>query len=168
MKSLSRVQLFATPWTIAYQAPPSMGFSRQEYWSGVPLPSPLVPWPGIKPGPSTLEAWGISQWTTREVLSLFFEFVFSFNVQLFVLFFFLPQALRKFFECIFINCVFWSIHLTMRCLFWVFIWAVRFFISISFFLFSDCSLHERLLLLLTIKYIFLTFKHLYWSINDIW
>ena len=39
VKSLSRVQLFATPWTAAYQAPPSMGFSRQEYWSGVPLPS---------------------------------------------------------------------------------------------------------------------------------
>ena len=39
-KSLSRVQLFATPWTAAYQSPPSMGFSRQEYWSGVPLPSP--------------------------------------------------------------------------------------------------------------------------------
>ena len=39
-KSLSRVQLFMTPWTVAYQAPPSMGFSRQEYWSGVPLPSP--------------------------------------------------------------------------------------------------------------------------------
>ena len=39
-KSLSRVRLFATPWTTAYQAPPSMGFSRQEYWSGVPLPSP--------------------------------------------------------------------------------------------------------------------------------
>ena len=39
-KSLSRVQLSATPWTAAYQAPPSMGFSRQEYWSGVPLPSP--------------------------------------------------------------------------------------------------------------------------------
>ena len=36
----SRVQLLATPWTTAYQAPPSMGFSRQEYWSGVPLPSP--------------------------------------------------------------------------------------------------------------------------------
>ena len=43
MKSLSHVQLFATPWTVAYQAPPSMGFSRQEYWSGVPLPSPIVP-----------------------------------------------------------------------------------------------------------------------------
>ena len=40
MKSLSHVRLFATPWTTAYQAPPSMGFSRQEYWSGVPLPSP--------------------------------------------------------------------------------------------------------------------------------
>ena len=40
VKSLSRVRLPATPWTAAYQAPPSMGFSRQEYWSGVPLPSP--------------------------------------------------------------------------------------------------------------------------------
>ena len=40
-KSLSRVRLFATPWTAAYQAPPSMGFSRQEYWSGVPSPSPI-------------------------------------------------------------------------------------------------------------------------------
>ena len=40
VKSLSRIQLLATPWTAAYQAPPSMGFSRQEYWSGVPLPSP--------------------------------------------------------------------------------------------------------------------------------
>ena len=38
MKSLSRVRLCATPWTAAYQAPPSMGFSRQEYWSGLPLP----------------------------------------------------------------------------------------------------------------------------------
>ena len=40
VKSLSRVRLFATPWTAAHQASPSMGFSRQEYWSGVPLPSP--------------------------------------------------------------------------------------------------------------------------------
>ena len=40
VKSLSRVRLLATPWTAAYQAPPSMGFSRQDYWSGVPLPSP--------------------------------------------------------------------------------------------------------------------------------
>ena len=42
VKSLSRVQLLATPWTAAYQAPPSLGFSRQEYWSGLPLPSPVV------------------------------------------------------------------------------------------------------------------------------
>ena len=50
MKSLSRVQLFATPWTVAYQDPQSMGFSRQEYWSGLPLPSPGdLPNPGIEP-----------------------------------------------------------------------------------------------------------------------
>ena len=42
VKSLSHVRLLATPWTAAYQAPPSMGFSRQEYWNGVPLPSPVV------------------------------------------------------------------------------------------------------------------------------
>ena len=42
VKSLSHVRLLATPWTAAYQAPPSMGFSRQEYWSGVPLPSPFL------------------------------------------------------------------------------------------------------------------------------
>ena len=42
VKSLSHVRLLATPWTAAYQAPPPMGFSRQEYWSGLPLPSPLV------------------------------------------------------------------------------------------------------------------------------
>ena len=40
MKSLSHVRLLVIPWTAAHQAPPSMGFSRQEYWSGVPLPSP--------------------------------------------------------------------------------------------------------------------------------
>ena len=40
MKLLSRVRLFATPWTVAYQGPPSMGFSRQEYWSGLLFPSP--------------------------------------------------------------------------------------------------------------------------------
>ena len=42
VKSLSRVQLFATSWTVAYQAPPSMGFPRQEYWSGLPFPSPEI------------------------------------------------------------------------------------------------------------------------------
>ena len=51
VKSLSRVRLLSTPWTAAHQAPPSMGFSRQEYWSGVPFPSPGdLPNPGIEPG----------------------------------------------------------------------------------------------------------------------
>ena len=68
MKSLSRVRLFETPWTAAYQAPLSMGFSSQEYWSGVPLPSlegirnvpkitfdldPRGPWIGKKDGKET-------------------------------------------------------------------------------------------------------------------
>ena len=57
VKSLSRVRLFATPWTVAYQAPPSMGFSRQEYWSGLPFPSPGdLPNPGIEPGSPALQA----------------------------------------------------------------------------------------------------------------
>ena len=50
VKLLSRIQLFATPWIVAHQAPPSMGISRQEYWSGLPFPSPgAIPHPGIKP-----------------------------------------------------------------------------------------------------------------------
>ena len=49
MKSLSHVQLFVTPWTVAYYTSPSMGFSMQEYWSGLPFPSPEdLPNPGIK------------------------------------------------------------------------------------------------------------------------
>ena len=52
VKSLSRVRLLATPWTATYQAPPSMGFSRQEHWSGVPLASPRA-------GKSSLQTQGI-------------------------------------------------------------------------------------------------------------
>ena len=67
VKSLSRVRLLATPWTVAYQAPPSMGFSRQEYWSGVPFyslflcknPTP-VPLPGKSHGQKNLV--GCSPW----------------------------------------------------------------------------------------------------------
>ena len=44
VKSVSRARLLATPWTAAHQAPPSMGLSRQEYWSGVPVPSPRSAW----------------------------------------------------------------------------------------------------------------------------
>ena len=53
VKSLSRVRLFATPWSAAYQAPPSMGFSRQKYWSGVPLPSLLLGIQSLKSYPVT-------------------------------------------------------------------------------------------------------------------
>ena len=57
LESLSHVQLFVTPWTVAYQVPPSMEFSRQEYWSGLPLPSPgNLPNPGIEPGYPALQA----------------------------------------------------------------------------------------------------------------
>ena len=57
MKSLSRVRLFATPWTVADWASPSMGFSRQEYWSGLPLPSPGdLPDLGIGPRSPALQA----------------------------------------------------------------------------------------------------------------
>ena len=57
VKSLSRVRLFATPWTAAYQAPPPMGFSRQECWSGLPFPSPGdLPNPGIEPGSPAVQA----------------------------------------------------------------------------------------------------------------
>ena len=57
VKSLSRVRLFVIPWTVAYQAPPSMGFSRQEYWSGLPFPSPGdLPDPGIESGCPALQA----------------------------------------------------------------------------------------------------------------
>ena len=56
VKSLSHVRLLVTPRTVAYQAPLSMGFSRQEYWSGLPFPSPGdLPNPGIKPGSPALQ-----------------------------------------------------------------------------------------------------------------
>ena len=57
VKLLSHVQLFVTPWTVAYQAPQSVEFSRQEYWSGLPLPSPWdLPDPGIEPGSPAFQA----------------------------------------------------------------------------------------------------------------
>ena len=61
VKSLSHVQLFATPWTVALQAPLSMEFSTQEYWSGLPFPSPGdLPDPGLKPMSPNLQADSLS------------------------------------------------------------------------------------------------------------
>ena len=57
VKSLSHIQLFVTPWTVAYQVPQSMEFSRQEYWSGLPFPSPGdLPNPGIESRSPALQA----------------------------------------------------------------------------------------------------------------
>ena len=57
VKSLSWVRLFVTPWTVPYQVPPAMEFSRQEYWSGLPFPSPGdLPHPGIEPRSPALQA----------------------------------------------------------------------------------------------------------------
>ena len=65
---LSCVRLFVTPWTVASQAPPSMGFSRQEYWSGLPFPSPGdLSNPGIEPGRvSHIPGRRFNLWATRE------------------------------------------------------------------------------------------------------
>ena len=57
VKPLNRVGLFATPWTVTYEALPSMGFSRQEYWTGLPFPSPRdLPNPGNEPRSPELQA----------------------------------------------------------------------------------------------------------------
>ena len=91
VKSLSHVWFFATPWTVAHQAPPSMGFSRQEYWSGFPFPSPGdLPNLGIEPRSPSLQADALTSeppgkpttrvqiwyllphygWTSRELLEV--------------------------------------------------------------------------------------------------
>ena len=72
VKSLSRVQLFATPWTVAHQAPLSMGFSRQEYWSGLPFPSRGdLPDPGIEPGSPALQADSLSPSHTVALVGIY-------------------------------------------------------------------------------------------------
>ena len=74
VKSLSRVQLFVTPWTVAYQDPQSMGFSRQEYWSGVPFPSPGdLPNPEIECRSPTLQADALSSELPGKPIFNFFQ-----------------------------------------------------------------------------------------------
>ena len=73
VKLLSRVRLFATPWTAAYQAPPSMGFSRQKYWSGVPLPSPRA----VKFRDSRCGCQGLRRGGNAELLSKGCSFSFA-------------------------------------------------------------------------------------------
>ena len=77
VKSLSRVRLFATPWTAGYQAPPSMEFSRQEYWSGLPFPSPGdLPNPGIEPGSPSFQADALTFEPPGKVPSKMYSVVF--------------------------------------------------------------------------------------------
>ena len=74
VKSLSRVQLLVTPWTVAHQAPPSMEFCRQEYWSGLPFPSPGdLPDPGIEPRSPAFHEYvniNVSLYMTKRTLQL--------------------------------------------------------------------------------------------------
>ena len=71
-KSLSCVQFFETPWTVAYQAPPSMGFSRQEYWHGLPFPSPGdLPDSGIEPSAPTFRANALPSEPLGKPLAMF-------------------------------------------------------------------------------------------------
>ena len=71
VKSLSRIRLFATPWTVAYQAPPSMGSSRPEYWSGLPFPSPGdLPDPGIEPGSPAFQADAVTSGPPGKLYSI--------------------------------------------------------------------------------------------------
>ena len=85
VKSLSRVWIFATPWTVAHQAPPSMEVSRQEYWSGLPFPSPGdFPDPGIEPGSTALQADALPS-----------ELQGSPNIEMWMLFIFLIQQISN-------------------------------------------------------------------------
>ena len=71
---LSHAQLFATPWMVAHQAPPSRGFSRQEYWSGLPFPSPGdLPDPGIEPRSPALEADALTSEPPGKPFSLTYQ-----------------------------------------------------------------------------------------------
>ena len=71
VKSLSHVRLLVTLWTVAYQASLSVGFSRQEYWSGLPFPSPGdLPDPGIEPGSPTLQADALTSEPPAKLLGL--------------------------------------------------------------------------------------------------
>ena len=76
VKSLSRVRLFATPGTAAYQVPPSMGFSRQEYWSGLPLPSLILPLKGPQLVNCLFWQWQALRSTSTSLFFFFFMTTF--------------------------------------------------------------------------------------------
>ena len=122
VKSLSCVQLFDIPWTVAYQAPPSMGFSRQEDWSGVPLPSP----PSIT---SHIQNWAlsllwlhlfilsgvISPLISSSILGLYWPGEFIFQCPMFLLFHTVHGVLKarilQWFAISFQNSLTWPVRL---------------------------------------------------------
>ena len=74
MKLLSHVRLFVIPWTVAYQAPPSMEFSKQDYWSGLPFPSPRdASYPEIKPRSPALQADALLSEPPGKPISIIYE-----------------------------------------------------------------------------------------------
>ena len=136
VKSLSHVWLFATPWAVAHQATPSTGFSRQEYWSGLPFPSPGdLPDPGIELKSPALQADALPSeppeqpmisWLRR--VNLLERWIYQLSkgeIKLRVLFYFL------------------SIYATM---FMYYSWpAFLFFLTMSFFFFWPCFVECRIL-----------------------
>ena len=89
VKLLRHVRLFATPWTVAYQALQSMGFSRQEYWSGLPFPSPGdLPNPGIKLGSPALQTDTLPSEPCSLGISNFLEVISSLSHSVVFLYFF--------------------------------------------------------------------------------
>ena len=101
VKSLSPVQLFSTPWTVAYQAPQSMEFSRQEYWSGLPFPSPYI---GV---------FMVSGLKFKPLIHLEFFFFFFFFYKLGgnVLISFFYMQLSTFSSSVMEEIVFYSLHI---------------------------------------------------------
>ena len=97
MKLLSHVGLFATPWTLACQVPPSMESSRQVCWSGLPFPSPgNLPDPGIEPGYRTLQA--ASSPSEPRGKPLYVSYVYPYLYQLYHLLALLPSSSGSFFS----------------------------------------------------------------------
>ena len=79
LSRFSHVQLFVTPWTIAHQAPLSMGFSRQEYWSGLPFPPPGgLPNPGIEPRSPALQADSLPESIMRYYIMRYYLYLIIF------------------------------------------------------------------------------------------
>ena len=102
-QSLSHVHLFATPQTVAYQASLSMGFSRQEYWSGLPFPSPgNLPNPGIEPRSLALKAVYTHIYTHTHILNLLYLFYLLMDSDCFCIFVIVNNAAVTILGCMFL------------------------------------------------------------------